>query len=38
MWNLKTNKINKHKVELIETESRKVVARGWKMGEVGRGW
>lgn len=26
------------KVELIETDSRKVAARGWGVGEMGRGW
>lgn len=30
MWNLK-----KKKVKLIETESRKAVARGWRVGEIG---
>lgn len=30
-WNLK-------RVKLIETENRKVVARDWGMGIIGRGW
>ena len=28
----------KKKVQLIETESRKAVARGWRVGEIGRSW
>ena len=32
MWNLKKN------VELIETESRMVVARGWNKKQIGRSW
>lgn len=32
MWNLKK------KVKVIETESRKVIARDWGVGEIGKGW
>ena len=37
MWNLKQKKKkNKKKVKLIETESKKVVARGWGSGQGNR--
>lgn len=32
MWNLK------RKVRLIETESRKLAARGWGVGKIWRSW
>ena len=38
MWNLKLkSQKKKKKVKLTETEDRKVVARGWQVGEIGRG-
>lgn len=29
---------NKCNAERVETESRRVVARGWRLGQVGKGW
>ena len=34
MWNLE----KKTKVKIIETESRLLVTRGWKVGKLQRGW
>ena len=30
--------LEKKKIELLATESRMVVAKGWKVEEMGRGW